>query len=42
MHPAVTYENVETKSPSPGVICLTLLLAVLKAIVIELGKRATP
>jgi hypothetical protein len=34
-------KNVETKSPNPGVICLTLLLAVLKAIVIVLGKRGT-
>jgi hypothetical protein len=34
-------ENVETKSPNPGAISLTLLLAVLKAIVIALGKRGT-
>jgi hypothetical protein len=37
--PGRLFENVETKSPNPGVIFLTLLMSVLKAIVIGLGKR---
>jgi hypothetical protein len=32
-------KNVETKSPNPGVISLTLLMAALKATAIALGKR---